>query len=212
MFSLFTSHLLLSAQPSLWEELWEYIKDNWFTVDLGKYEHLSLGSGGIVTLRMVVLGLCIGFFVAAIASAFDRRKYGDFVRTLIREDCTSPEKAKTLDQLGYGRSMAIRSNLRSGHILRKFVRCVGEQAYWEKQAASPSAEKAPRYPMNFESDCFYIPKEDTYAAEVKFDKTGSGWRVFLLTFVLCILMAAAICFLIPEMLQLLDNFIGLVSR
>ena len=208
MFSFLCTSALLAGQ-SVWEELWEYIKDNWFTVDINQYEHLSLSNRGIVTVRMVVLGVCIGIFLATIASAFDRRKYGGFVRKLIRDGCPDPQNAKTLEELGYRRSAAIRSNLRSGHILRKFVRCVGEESYWNAQPDPEARERMPRYPMNFDTDRFYIDKEDTYAAEVKFDKTGTGWRTFLFVFIGCIVLALFVCFIIPEMLQLLDNFIGL---
>ena len=48
-----------------------------------------------------------------------------------------------------------------------------------------------------------------YGAEIQFDKKGSHPILFVLTILVCIVLAAVVCWLIPEMLKLTDNFIGL---
>ena len=39
-----------TGEPSLFQELWEYFEKKYFSVDTGRYEHLNIGSGGLVTL------------------------------------------------------------------------------------------------------------------------------------------------------------------
>ena len=40
-----------SGETSLFEELWEYLEGKYFSVDVGRYEHISIGSGSLVTLQ-----------------------------------------------------------------------------------------------------------------------------------------------------------------
>ena len=62
MFGLFISNIMiklraLSEEMSLWEELWAYLEGKYFSVDLGQYRHLNLGSGSLITLRNVIIGI-----------------------------------------------------------------------------------------------------------------------------------------------------------
>lgn len=219
---------LLSSNPSkdvnVFAELWEYMKDNWFTVDVGNYEHFSFGSGGMMSIRTMIIGICIGIIIAAIFSVFDRRAYGDFVRKILSEECLSPESAKTLGELGFERAHAVRSNLRSGNILRKYVRCVGAEEHYARMEAERAEyeeknagnKKAPKfrsepYKYDFSVDRFYIREEEKYAADVKFEKQGSGFKSLLLVIVIAVVICALVCFILPDMLQLFDNFLGVIG-
>ena len=66
------------------------------------------------------------------------------------------------------------------------------------------------YKINYETDTFYIPKEDSYAADVRYDKKGSGLISVLIVAGLSLVVAAFIIFMLPEMLQMLDNFVGMM--
>ena len=70
----------------------------------------------------------------------------------------------------------------------------------------------PQYRLDFEKDHFYIPDDDHYRAEVRFENQGSGWRAFVLVCIIAVVGAALVCFLLPDMLQLVDNMIGILSE
>ncbi len=216
---------LLSAgdEPSLLEELWAYFEGKYFSVDTGRYEHINIGSGSLITAQKIVLGIAAGVVVAAGMACYDRNRLGAFVRTIVREQCLSPEKAKTLSELGFLKNGGVKASLRSPNKLGRVVRCVEKEAY-ERDVALAEADYAaahdgstegfymPAYRINFQEDHFYIPDEEHYRAEVRFENRGSGWRAFLLVVLIAVIGAALACFLLPDMLQLVDNLVGILSE
>ena len=129
---------LAEQSQTLWEELWAYFRDRYFTLDIeGRYEHLDLGTGTLLSLRNIIVGIFVGIILAAAFASFDRNHLGGLVRKLVREDCLSPDKAKTLRELGYHRSPAVRGSLKRGSVLGNVVHCVErEQHEQEMQALS----------------------------------------------------------------------------
>ena len=214
--------LSTSGEPSLFEELWEYLEGKYFSVDTGRYEHISIGSGSLITLQKVVLGICIGIIIAAAMACYDKNRLGSFVRSIVREQALWPEKAQTLYDLGFARNSAVKASLRSPNKLGRVVRCVEKDAYDAQVAQAREAYIAehgneesffmPQYRLDFENDHFYIPDEEHYRAEVRFDNEGSGWRAFILVCIVAVVSAALICFLLPDMIQLVDNMIGILTE
>ncbi len=213
---------LTSGEKSLLEELWEYLEGKYFSVDAGRYEHIQLGTGSLVTLQSVVLGLFAGIILAAGLACYDKNRLGAFVRKIVQEQCLWPDKAKTVGELGFDRNTGVKASLRSPNQLGKIVRCVEKEAYDKQVQEAREAYVAehgndkdffmPPYRIDFENDHFYIPDEEHYRAEVRYDHEGSGWRAFVLVILVAIACAAAVCFLLPDMLQLVDNMIGILSE
>lgn len=211
-----------SGEPTLLEELWEYLEGKYFSVDMGRYEHISIGSGSLVTLQKVVLGICVGIIIAAAMACYDKNKLGAFVRAIVKEQALWPDKAMTVYDLGFARNSAVKASLRSPNKLGKIVHCVEKEAYDAKVAEAREAYIAehgneegffmPQYRIDFDNDHFYIPDEEHYRAEVRFDNEGSGWRAFILVCIVAIVSAALICFLLPDMIQLVDNMIGILTE
>ena len=155
---------------SLLRELWDYLEDKYVAPDMGHYENLGFGSGSLVTVRTIVFGFVIGFIVAAFAVVIDKKHLGDFVRTLIANNCNSPENAKTLDELGYY-GYSIRNAVRRNTALRRVVKCREEEEYYselgkkrteyeEKRKANPNLPyfNETKYRIDLEKDRFYIPR------------------------------------------------------
>ena len=219
----FISKITLSAdqEQSLLEELWAYISGKYFSVELGRYQYIHVERGSMITLRNVILGICVGFIVAAIFACYEKNKTGAFIRQVIRQQCLWPDKAKTLDELGYGKNRAIRSQLKRTTPLSKTVICVEKEAFMrdveEMRAAyiekngSEEGFIAPTFYLDFDAAHFYIPDEKHYAADVRFDNKGSGWRALLLVILVSVILASVACFLLPDMLQLVDNMIGILT-
>ena len=70
----------------------------------------------------------------------------------------------------------------------------------------------PDYRINFDTDHFYIPDEEHYRAEIRYEEKGSGWRAFILVVIVSIIGAALVCFMLPDMLQMVDNLIGILTE
>ena len=117
----FWEQLVNWYQNSLLNDVLSYIADRYYRVELGAYEYFSFGSGANETARMLILAIAFGFIIAAAAVAYTRTRLGGFVRTLLKNDCLSPETAKTLFELGYFRNSTIRWELTRGVTLRKLV-------------------------------------------------------------------------------------------
>lgn len=211
-----------TGEPSLLQELWEYFEGKYFSVDTGRYEHIDLGSGSLITLQRIVLGLFAGIIIAAGIALYDKNRLGAFVRKLVKEQCLWPDKAQTLYELGFMKNSGVKASLRSPNQLGKVVRCVEKEAYdkqVEEARAAYVAEHGddkdffmPDYRINFDTDHFYIPDEEHYRAEVRYEEKGSGWRAFILVVIVSVIGAALVCFLLPDMLQMVDNMIDILSQ
>lgn len=207
---------------SLWEELWAYLEGKYFSVDLGRYEHISMGSGALINLRNVILGICAGIIIASLVAAYDKNTLGKFVRKIIKEECLWPEKAKTLAELGFEKNYFVKASLkRGGGILGKVVKCVEREAHEEEtrimlqqyveKTGSEEGFVPIKYEINVNEGHFYIPDEEHYAADIRFDNKGSGWRAFLLVLIVTVIIAILVCFLLPDMIQLVDNMIDILK-
>ena len=211
-----------TGEPSLLQELWEYFEGKYFSVDTGRYEHIDLGSGSLITLQRIVLGLFAGIIIAAGFACYDKNRLGAFVRKIVQEQCLWPDKAQTLYELGFMKNGGVKASLRSPNQLGKVVHCVEKEAY-EKQVeearvayvAEHGNDKGffmPDYRINFDTDHFYIPDEEHYRAEIRYEEKGSGWRAFILVVIVSIIGAALVCFMLPDMLQMVDNLIGILTE
>ena len=222
--------LTASAEPSLWEEIWTYLVDTYFTIDWHSYRfsHINIGDNGIISIRTSIAALLLGVIIASAMAVFQKRTLGDLVRAIDREWCVTPETAKTLTELGMIRNTAIKNDLRHGRALRRVVRCAEEEAYNAAreqqhteliaQAEAGDAQAAATlkkwrdipYRLNFETDHFYIPEKLIYGADNQFDKKGTTPLTLLTCIIVCIVLLIAICFFLPEIIQLTDNMIGML--
>ena len=114
----------VSDGPSILEELIDAIKNDFFTINFGDYEHLDINEGGIVSVPLVVIGIAIGIVIGAFAYLFTRGAASDLIKALVYQNCRDPKTAKTLSELGFGRDHGVRSAVRSGSALRRYVRYV----------------------------------------------------------------------------------------
>lgn len=200
----------LSADVSLWErlvswyqqsflhELVTLIGERYFNVEFGVYENFSFSEQSNSTAEILIIGIAIGVIIAAAFMSFTRTRIGRFVRKMIKGECFSAENSKTLTELEEFRNSTVRKQLSKGTILRNIVRCV------EEDRAKEAGEE---YQFDFKTAHFYIPEEQKYRADVRFEKKGIGWLVVLLTAVCAIVAASLLCTFLPDIVRLLDNLI-----
>lgn len=219
-------------QNSLIRELLLYLKETYFSVELHAYENLRFGADAPATFQSIIIALAIGFILAAGWSTYTRSVLGGFVRALLKEEAHSPEKAKTLYELGFFRNAAVRRELWRGVDLRKIVRTVEENneaptSKIAKTSEEPTGEPTPtvteevvtqekKEPLapekpDFLTARYYIPEDLRYRAEFRYRKRGSSWGLFALTVVVAIVLAALLGRFLPDLLQLADNLITMTS-
>ncbi|MBQ9806459.1 MAG: hypothetical protein IJW49_08155 [Clostridia bacterium] len=110
-------------QNSFLRELLIFIQDRYFTVNFGSYQNFTIGKTTAETIRLLIPALAIAIVVACMMTARVRVNQGRFVRRLLKNECLSPDKAKTLLELDMFRNAAIRRELSRGGNLRMVVRC-----------------------------------------------------------------------------------------
>ena len=61
------ANFLLTAaeEPSLWEEIWKYLEDKYFTVDYGNYQHIQMNNP-VFSLRTLLICFWVGIMLAAV--------------------------------------------------------------------------------------------------------------------------------------------------
>lgn len=207
------------------EDNWLKILDDIFSLEMGSYDNLGFGDFAFVNLRNIIFGLILGMIFASYLVIFNRRVYGNFVRSLIEENCSSPATAKTLTELGYMKNSAVRSAIRTGHTYRGLVRCPEaedfyasrEQARGEYEArVAASGEHAkpfssPEFTYDFNSARFYIPEDKHFTASERFEKKGTSVLSAVIITVVSIVLFWAILKFLPDIMQLLDNFVGTIN-
>ena len=208
------------------EDTWFKILNDIFSIEMGQYENLGFGDFAFNNLRGIILGMVLGIIFASYLVIFNRRVHGDFIRSLINDDCSTPAKAKTLAEIGYLKNAAVRSALRTGNTYRGIVRCVEaeeyytarEQARGEYEArVAASGEKAPafsspEYRHDFAVSRFYIPEDIHFTATRRFEKKGTGILSATAITVVSILLFWAILKLLPDVLQYINNFVGIINQ
>lgn len=216
--------LLTSEEPSLIRELWDYFIDKYFSIEYGLYDNFEVGGSAFFSPGSIVVCMFIGIVLASVLAIFNKRVLGDFVRAVSRESATSPERAMTLEQLGFLKNSAVRSALKRRGSLRRVVRCV-EDDRADLEAGNPlrpgiaelygdispveGAPGAGRTDLN--TAHFYIPQAEIYTAEIRYEKKGTNWLSFFGVIVLCLILVSILFKLMPDIFQLVDNFITMVK-
>lgn len=197
---------------SVFFELFAYLRERVFSVNFGVYENISLGAGSGVTARNLILGIALGLLVAAAVTVYVKAVPGGFVRALLRGESLSRDRAKTLRELGFFRSVGIRRELARDGSLCRVVRCVEKEDFLSEQAALPANKRAKKpFRVDFRTARFYIPDDLRYRAEVRYDRGGSDWRVYVVGMALVLVAAVLLCRYLPAILSLADLLISLLS-
>ncbi|MBQ4091070.1 MAG: hypothetical protein IJC64_02005 [Clostridia bacterium] len=215
---------ILAKQKSLLEELWEYFSETYFSPEMPYLENISFGTGTLISMQTIILGITVGIIVASASSIYTKRYIGDFVRKIIYEECFDKQRAKTLYDLGYLRSPGVRNTIKSYGSLSRWIRCVEEDEYMEnaekareefeelhKNDPKPPKFQYPEFKRDLNTMHFYIPEDKKYAAEVKFEKQGANWGSFILVTAVSLILCAFVCYILPDVIKMFDNFITVIG-
>ena len=137
----------MGNQPSLFEELAAYFEEKYFSPDLSHIQNYD-ATDVQRFLPFLIVGLCVGTFLAICFSYYHNHYLGKVVRKLYKEEAFSKETAKTLDEIGCNKFF-IRRNLAKDSVLAKYVKPADEI---KNQKDAKEAK-------------FYIVEEDKYIAD-----------------------------------------------
>ena len=121
---LFWESIVNWYRDSVFHELLTYFSDRYFSVDFHLYEHIPLGPSLNGSAEIIILAIMLGLIFASVVMAISKARYGRFVSKLLKEECFSPEKSKTLSELEEFRNSSVRRDLSRGTTLAKCVYCV----------------------------------------------------------------------------------------
>jgi hypothetical protein len=212
-----------TEEMPLIKELWLHFWDKYFN-NSTIYPNLNMNEHDVMFVRLVVIGLFIGLAIAGFALVFNKRVLGAFVRKLIEKEALSPERALTLEDLGYGEKLIIHSAVKKSTALRRVVKCREEQEYNAELAkkleqyndSKEQEKKTPKFKETFYKidpliDSFYIPEDMKYTAEVKFDSKGNTWGSAVLCCVLMLVLMIVALVALPTLLNYLDEIAGSIK-
>ncbi|MCL2212268.1 MAG: hypothetical protein FWB93_00325 [Oscillospiraceae bacterium] len=168
-------------------------------------EYFGFGTGSIdTTAAMIVWGIYIGIVIASAVALYQKNVVGRFVRSIIAENATSPETAKTLEELGYGKKYGIRRHLRGKTALSSIIFEAEDELVLDDDGLP---RPVVRSSVNLANGKFYIPEDLKHRAQVRFEKKGSSIWSFLLVVVVFFVMAIGVVQLLPWFLGVLENFL-----
>lgn len=170
-----------------------------------------------VSVKLIVWAIFAGIVAASLMAIYNKRVIGGFVKTLLSGGCISPENAKTIVDLGYGTDWAIKNALRTDNVLRRFVVRIDDagdntEVNDDNPEAAPAdkqrGKKRAHETIDFLTAKFYIPEELKYKAEVRYAGRGTDLYTLGICIVICAAAALLAIYAIPEIIQLIDNFVG----
>lgn len=170
-------------EQSTLHELLTYLEERYFSVEFGLYENFSVDGGLGETVRNIIIAVALALIAVSVMNAYTRQNLGGFIRRLIAEDCLSPDRAKTLSELGYFRSTSIRSALTRGTTLRLVVRRAEDTASVSSEDDTETTDEAQENANeNIETDTDVTKSavEETPTTPVS-NGVGQGTRIDFLT-------------------------------
>lgn len=170
------------------------------------YENFELYNP-FVTVELIGWALFGGFVLAALLAIYNKRLIGGLVKRMLSEGCLSPERALTVTELGYGTDWFIKNALRTDAALLRLVKRIDAPTEGEA-APTPAKTRGGHDVIDFSTARFYIPEELKYRAEVRYASRGTDFVAFGICVVIFAAAAFAAIFIIPDLIQLIDNFLG----
>lgn len=120
---------LTIREKTLFEELWEIIIKKYFTVDFGVYENINIDYDSAISPAVIVLAVFVAAVAATSAMIFNKGTLGRLIRRLISRGGVGFENAKTLEELGLDKSLAIKLFI-NRYTLQRYVRCREEDEFY----------------------------------------------------------------------------------
>ncbi len=172
---------------------------------------------GTLTLGIIIWGVLGGIAIGTVCSMIGRRVPGLFVRALKRAQAETPDKAVTLADIGMERNFLLKHALKSGKPLRKYAFLANESDFVVKAPNNgkffrvlrkifslPDGEE--RVEIDFSRARFYMPTEERYTAEIRYNGKGADLIGVLLSVILLAALGFFLQWILPELFSILSGF------
>ena len=123
------------------------------------------GSDGKITLPLVVWAIIFGIILSWIIIIYKQRIVGAFVRAMIEAGATSPETAKTAEELGQDHNVSALSSFKKSAALHRMIYICGEEERAEDKKYRPETD---------ENTKFYIPETQLKRAQDQYGGKGTS--------------------------------------
>ncbi len=181
------------------------------------YENFELYNPTI-SLEMLVWSVGAGVGIGAVATYLRRDVVGKAARILLKREADTPEKALTLAEMGCEKNLLIRLALREEGTLRREIVCANAEDYPPRTPGKFRAvlrkilSREPELPgkIDFTTARFYLPEENKFRAEGRYDAKGQTLPRLILALALIAAVCAGTVFIVPELMQMLDNFLTII--
>lgn len=160
------------------------------------FEHLNLPDGG-TSMRLLIWVLYAGIVIGSLLGTLDKLYCGSFVRALLDNEIVTAESARSLSEIETKGKWYLRRALRPGKPLWKMIAATAE----EEDSAPVSAK-------NVKNVRFYLPAEKRDLAQLRYQNGSRPIRTLILAVVLLTVAAVLAQTVLPELLTMLDNFVG----
>lgn len=188
------------------------MNDNYYN-----YENLNIDVNGDM-LPIIIWGIYIGIMIGVLGSIITRIYSGRLIQALVKNGASDAASAKTLAELGLGRQFVIKHMLKKEQSsLRRYVICANEsdfapkpnkfKVFWHEKFIR---EEIPTV-LDLNAAKFYIPEESRITAELRYQTEGHPIINFVFAAVVLFAAAMFAVYAVPELLQMLDNFITQVK-
>jgi hypothetical protein len=136
-----------------------------------------------ITLTMILVSFVVGITIASCAMIYHQMFLGGIIRKIIEKGALSPEKALTIEELGYSpKNIFVKFALRQKSTFRKHVK-------------TPEDDNTK----------YYIPEEKRIALEIRFRKKGNDAGVIVFAIIAFSLAAFALLTVIPWLINHAKN-------
>lgn len=168
------------------EELAATLKENYYP-DLSGIQNYDMTDIQRL-LPLMVIGLCIGVFVASCVYYYHSHFLGSVVRALYKACAFSEGSGKTLREINCDKYL-IKKALGRENLLTRYVKKV-------------DSDGEVRY---------FIPEDDKYIADKRFKEVRGGLVTLLVIFVICVGGCFGLLLALPQVMQLADNAVTMMK-
>lgn len=177
------------------------------------YQNFDIDVNGD-TMLIIIWGLYIGIMAGVLGSIICRVYSGRIVQALIKAGAVDDSTSKTLAELGLSKQYMVRRMLRAESSLRRMVMVTEGTGVKESGTGKASRfwhEKFIRddipQKLDYTTARFYLPEDKRISAEVRYQKEGHPILSFILAAIGLFIAAYFATVAVPELLQMLDNFL-----
>lgn len=136
-----------------------------------------------LSLDLIIWSLFVGVVLASIGIYYSKHVLGSLVNKLLDEKALSPESARTLEEIGFGKRPLIRFSLRKKSTFRKTVFSEDEKHY-------------------------YIPLEKAEHAAFRYDRKGNTLFGIVMTVLIFAVVALLTSAFLPPILEWMQKAVS----